>query len=79
MKAIAIGEVVDVNKRLQERRIAAIVHLHDACGRQTLSLEVLDGDDGTLVAAREAVRAFFEERGTTIEFDPVEGLNFWVA
>lgn len=79
MKVITIGEVVDVNKALQEQGIAAKVHLHDACGRQTLSLEALDGSADTLEAARGAVREFFSRRGAAIEFDPVEGLNFWVA
>lgn len=77
MKVIVIGEVVDANKALEAQGIAAKVHLHDACGRQTLSLEALDGSAKTLEAARDAVREFFSRRGTAIEFDPVEGHNFW--
>lgn len=77
MRVIGIGEVVDANKVLETRDIAARVHLHDACGRQTLSLEPLDDAPGTLPQARDAVREFFGARGVRIEFDPVEGLNFW--
>lgn len=77
MKVIAIGEVVDANKALETHGVAAKVHLHDACGRQTLSLEALDGSAETLEAARGAVQDFFSRRGTAIEFDPVEGRNFW--
>lgn len=79
MRVITIGEVVDANKRLQSQGIAAKVHLHDACGRQTLSLEALDDAEETLEAARDAMREFFGQRGTEIEFDPVEGLNFWAV
>lgn len=78
-RIISIGEVVDVNKALQGQGVAAKVHLHDACGRQTLSLEALDEGASTLETARSAVRAFFAERGTRIEFDPAEGINFWTA
>lgn len=74
---IAIGQVVDVNKELAARGVEAKVHLHDACGRQTLSLEALDGGTATLETARTVVREFFAERGITLEFDSVEGINFW--
>lgn len=79
MSIVAIGEVVAVNKELEGRGVAATVHLHDACGRQTLSLEARDGSSSTLETARAVVRDFFGRRGTSLEFDQAEGRNFWAV
>lgn len=74
MRIVTIGEVVDANKALGEQGIPCKVHLSDACGRQTLWLEPLDGCD--LDAAQEAVRGFFRGLRCELEFAE-DGKTFW--
>ena len=52
---VSIGDVVDLRRKLSERGLGWTVHLHDACGAQTLSLEALEGA-APLAQAQGAVR-----------------------
>lgn len=77
-KVISLSEVVDANKELERADVPCKVHLRDACGRQTLWLEPAGDNLKAAVAAGQSfVRAFFEAKGYELEFDPVEGINFW--
>ncbi len=77
-KVISLSEVVEANKELERANVPCKVHLRDACGRQTLWLEPSgDNLEAAIVAGRGFVRAFFKSKGYELEFDPVEGINFW--
>ncbi|MGN0055578.1 MAG: hypothetical protein ACI360_04010 [Atopobiaceae bacterium] len=80
MKVAAIGDIVEANKRLQQKGVSCKVHLRDACGRQTMWLELTgpEGDQPSLTDAHAAIEGIFQELGLPVEFDPVEGVNFWV-
>ncbi len=75
---VSIGDVVDLRRKLSERGLGWTVHLHDACGAQTLSLEALEGA-APLAQAQGAVREFFSAKSSAVEFDEAGGTTFWLA
>lgn len=74
MPAITTFQVVDCNRELERLGLAARVRLHDACGRQTLGLEV--ADDTARARAQTAVSSFFESARVPVEFSD-DGRTFW--
>lgn len=79
MNTISIGDVVAARKALAERDLACTLHLHDACGAQTLSIELHEGAaDDTLAQARELLEAFFAERRHPIAFSETDPTLFFV-
>ncbi|MFC2705218.1 MAG: hypothetical protein ACFN02_04590 [Olsenella profusa] len=74
-RAIPLGDVIDLRRSLAEVFPAATVHLHDACGGQTLSLEAAPEE---LAGARDRIEAFFAARHVRVAFDTL-GTTFWVA
>ncbi|WP_028263988.1 RDAC family protein [Atopobium fossor] len=95
MNIIKIGDVVDLNHQFANDASTHTtdstpkIHLHDACGKQTCSIEIkvndLDPDrprnkDGEydLTYAQRRVRDYFEQRGKQVEFDPTTGKIFWL-
>lgn len=92
MKVATITDIVEVNKLLIEQGVPCKVHLRDACGRQTMWLELTaaessktsnkvtsDNSDGpSLAKVHDAVAKLFQDRNLPVEFDPIEGINFWV-
>lgn len=81
MRAITTFQVVDCNKELEADAPGWRVRLHDACGRQTLSLEPASSGDATATngdAARTAVLTFFASAGVPVEFAE-DGTTFWTA
>lgn len=83
MAAITTFQVVDCNKELAG--LGWRVRLHDACGRQTLTLERCGADGGAKPArgdasaareARETASSFFARTGTPVEFAD-DDRTFW--
>lgn len=72
-RVIPLGDVIDLKRSLAETCPTATVHLHDACGGQTLSLEAEPAAQAT---ARTQVERFFAARHKRIAFDP-SGTTFW--
>ena len=60
MKVVTPFEVAELNTKISEAGISCHVHLTDACGAQSLSLE---GEAGACAAARPLITSFFAERG----------------
>lgn len=79
MRIINIRDVITLNELLAAQDVPATVHLHDACGGQTLSLEVADGPGDGPAAAHRVVLGYFDQRGIPIEFDQVDGHTFWAV
>lgn len=95
MNVIKIGDVINLNHQFADEapkdgtELAPKVHLHDACGKQTCSIEIkvngLDPDrprnakgEYDLTYAQRRVRDYFEQRGKQVEFDPTTGKIFWL-
>ena len=74
-RVIPLGDVIDLKKFLAGTCPAVTVHLHDACGGQTLSLEA---EPETRPEARSQVERFFAARHEKVAFDP-SGTTFWGA
>lgn len=80
MKALSVQDVLDARAAMADRNLECTLHLHDACGRQTLSLEVgEDAPQGTLQQTRELLVEFFAARGVSIEFNSYDGTVFYVV
>lgn len=76
MPVITTFQVVDCNRELERLGIVGRVRLHDACGRQTLGLEV--ADDTARAQAQAAVSSFFESARVPVEFS-ADGRTFWAC
>jgi hypothetical protein len=42
MKIVSIGQIVEINHKLMEKDLPYKIHLKDACGAQSFSIEVID-------------------------------------
>lgn len=80
MKVLSIQDVLDARAAIADRGLACTLHLHDACGRQTLSLEAgADAPQETLPQTRELLVELFAARGVTIEFNGRDDTVFYVV
>lgn len=80
MKVLSIKDVLDARAAISARELQCTLHLHDACGRQTLSLEVGESaPQETLRQTREFLVEFFAARGVSIEFFEPDGTVFYVV
>ena len=75
---ISFKEVIGLRKALVDEGIPVTVHLHDTCGGQSFSFEVLDEEvprQETLVRARAFAEHFL---GRDLAFSP-DGESLWGA
>lgn len=80
MRVASIKDVIDARAALKERDLACTLHLHDACGTQTLSIELLEGaNDETLAAAQALLTDFFAARQLPIQFSKTDGTVFYIT
>lgn len=72
-------DIVELNKRFEQQRIPYIVHLRDACGRQSAWLEAKKADEGGAGAAeaRRCISEYFCKPGLCVHFDSAS-LSFWL-
>lgn len=84
MKVVNILEIADVNEALLNAGVPARVRLRDACGGQSLWVEVsretvAEKDDAAvLAAARKVVSSYFAGRSKPVAFDE-DGKSFRLA
>ena len=80
MKALSIQDVLDARAAIAARGLECTLHLHDACGRQTLSLEVGEhAPQETLQQTRELLTEHFAAHNVSIEFNKYDGTVFYVV
>jgi hypothetical protein len=73
---VSINEVVELNRRLQGKNLPFKVHLHDACGNQSFTMEALKECNGEESAEmKQVVAQFFEAIRISIRFSE-DGLTF---
>lgn len=67
---VSIQEVIDLNHLLEEKEMAFKIHLHDACGAQSLSVEALSEElsQEQQQSVKAEITAYFEGRGIEILF-----------
>jgi len=77
VKIISISNIVELNGLLKDKNFALKIHLRDACGRQSLWIEALDGqtvsDEGY-----EFLEKYFQKEGFMLTFSE-DKINFWVS
>ena len=87
-KIVNFFDLIHLNERLAQQGLLSKVHLRDACGKQSLWIELpsdekTDGrektNDQELEKTKEQVEAFFAIKGMTVEFDLTGGKNFWIV
>ena len=87
-KIVNFFDLIHLNERLAQQSLLSKVHLRDACGKQSLWIELSSGEktdgrektnDQELEKTKEQVEAFFAIKGMTVEFDLAGGKNFWIV
>ena len=76
-KILTPFQVADANKALADAGFSYRLHLHDACGGQTLSYECTRVACDAPFLLRSWIRSYFEKLGYEMEFHDSEPL-FWV-
>ena len=87
-KIVNFFDLIHLNERLAQQGLRSKVHLRDACGKQSLWIELpssekpderekIDGQE--LEKTKEQVEAFFAIKGMTVEFALAGGKNFWIV
>lgn len=87
-KIVNFFDLIHLNERLAQQGLLSKVHLRDACGKQSLWIELpssekpderekIDGQE--LKKTKEQIEAFFAIKGMTVEFDRTGGKNFWIV
>ena len=87
-KIVNFFDLIHLKERLAQQGLRSKVHLRDACGKQSLWIELpssekpderekIDGQE--LEKTKEQVEAFFAIKGMTVEFDLTGGKNFWIV
>ncbi len=74
MSALSILEVPKLKETAE--KYGYTVHLHDACGGQSFTLEVIDSSHSDGVY--DAITHFFSQRNMTVNFYDAAKLNFTV-
>lgn len=90
-KVVNFFDVIHLNEKISQQGLPAKVHLRDACGKQSLWIELLSakndndhnshdsGDDSELSQIKEQIIRFFATKGLSVEFDFTGGKNFWIV
>lgn len=87
-KVVNFFDLIHLNERLAQQGLLSKVHLRDACGKQSLWIELPSGekpderekiDDQALEKTKEQIEAFFAIKGMSVEFDLTGGKNFWIV
>ncbi|WP_099468791.1 RDAC family protein [Konateibacter massiliensis] len=66
MKIVTIGQIVEINKQLEEKGLPYKLHLRDACGGQSLSIEELEA--GKQQELYEVLEKYFLEQGMRVVY-----------
>jgi FKBP-type peptidyl-prolyl cis-trans isomerase 2 len=76
---ITFGEVIDLNHMLEEKKLYFKVHLHDACGSQSFTIEPLGNCacENHYDTMREEIEKYFEEKRISVKFS-TDNLSFTV-
>ena len=79
MGSASIFDVIAARDALAAAGVACELHLHDACGAQTMEFRPLDNaPDDVLSQAHAVVEGVFAERGLAIEVLDAQGRNLRV-
>ena len=81
MKYISITEVLNLNKIIKEANLPYLIHLRDACGKQSLWIEFLEESasaEQNRGSLDQILKEYFDGLRFTIEFSE-DKINFWIT
>lgn len=67
MTIVSIGLIVEFNKLLEAQGIPGKLHLRDACGGQSMWLELFEDGEPQREKAAGLLETFFTAQGITVE------------
>lgn len=67
---ITFNDVIELNHILEDKALRFKVHLHDACGSQNFSVEVISncGGEGHFEDMQKEIIQYFKTKGIQIKF-----------
>ena len=67
---VTYNEVIELNHILEEKGLSFKLHLHDTCGSQSFTMELLGNSDGQehYVEMKLEVEKYFAEKEISIRF-----------
>lgn len=72
------NEIIDLNHSLEDKGLLFKLHLHDACGSQSFTIESTgDNRKDQLEAMELLIREYFQEKKVFVKFID-EGLGFLI-
>ncbi len=75
---VTLNDISDMNHSLEDKGLSFKVHLHDACGAQSFTMEELrENNDGQKDAMQQVIKEYFEGKRAKIEFSQ-DGMGFVV-
>ena len=76
MKIVSILSIIQLNKLMEEKNTGAKIHLKDACGKQSMRIEMLSetpvGDE-----VYQLIDSFFNAERMTTEYSS-DRMTFWI-
>lgn len=67
---ITYNEIIEINNLLREQSLSYKLHLHDACGSQSFTIELLDSDnfEGQGEQMKDVIINYFSQKGIQVKF-----------
>ena len=80
MKIVSISEILECNRLLKGSGMEFKIHLRDACGKQSCSIESLSESNGTeqYQALYKMLEAYFGNLRFQLEYS-ADNKNFWMS
>ena len=76
MKIVSISSIIPLNKLIEEKNTGVKIHLKDACGKQSMRIEMLSGTSvGDEVY--QLIDSFFMAERMATEYSP-DRMTFWI-
>ncbi len=76
MKIVSITSIIQLNKLLEERKLGVKIHLKDACGKQSMWIEALEGTSAS-DEVYQLIDSFFQAERMTTEYS-LDRMTFWI-
>lgn len=80
MKIVSIGEILECNQLLKDNGLEFKIHLRDACGKQSCSIDSLNGNNGNeqYQLLYQTLDSYFEKLRFQLEYN-AEKTDFWMV
>jgi hypothetical protein len=75
---LTFHDIIELNHQLEEKELPFKIHLHDACGSQSFSIEILprDAANENVDEMKQVIEQYFINRKILVKF--TDNMNFVV-